>query len=453
ILDFGSLTGIVEGNGFKANIDEGIEPGLAPFLYDNDANDGAIVEVGDNTFVLGTDYDSDDDEYDVNIGTKYPVELAENTINLYYGTNHADADANDDSVFDSRNVFGADSELGLNAFTITPEFAIEKERNQDDLAKYFTLNVDGDLGNISTEFNYKNIDDADADDDDDVTFNGVAPGFDSAQGFDFLASTTLADIVDVEGSYDSYEYGGDYDGESRLGITGEITEDNAPAVAGFDLWTDGEYATFTSVDDDSTLLTWNGTARRYLMDEKVEVKGELKYANIDDEYAAYDGDESATVDGEGELDQIYSAEYAEGMLTAGAEISILQEATNKTVFYADVEPETMNVMSWAVSPYAGIKSAMYSDDSDSELNLEAGVEAVKDINDYSTFTASYDWADKEYDKADSGVLNKWALAVDYDVSDDVTAEVKHEDIDFDADAADEAGYESQALWAGVSASF
>ncbi|MFW6386898.1 MAG: hypothetical protein ACOCZM_02885, partial [Bacillota bacterium] len=326
---------------------------------------------------------------------------------------------------------------------------------EEESETYFDLNVDGDVGPIATEFNYKDIED----------FEGVVGDFDEAKGYDVSGDTTLIDLVDVGVTYEDYsELGGDYD-RPRFGTTAEITEDREAGLLGIDLWTDFEYASFSDPaesddtdSDEGTLMTWNGTARKYLMDENLELKGEMKYANIDEGYGDLDGDVDATEDGEAELDQIYSAEYGKGMLTAGAEMHMLQEDTNKTVLYADVAPDALNVFTWGISPHAGVKSAMYADDdTDTETNLEAGAEATKDINDYSTFTASYDWADKYYEVEHSGTLQKWGALVDYDLSDDVTADLKYKKADFierelDEDD-DDAGYESEALTAGVTVSF
>ncbi|MFW5999422.1 MAG: S-layer homology domain-containing protein, partial [Halanaerobiaceae bacterium] len=102
-LDFTGLSGVVEGNGFKATIEEEINPGLAPFLYNTDTNDGAVVEIGDTSYVLGVEDKSDEDEsnHHVNVGVKHPVNIIGQSLNLYYGTHKHDAPESKTPVFDA----------------------------------------------------------------------------------------------------------------------------------------------------------------------------------------------------------------------------------------------------------------------------------------------------------------------------------------------------------------
>ncbi|MCK8816336.1 S-layer homology domain-containing protein [Natroniella sulfidigena] len=107
----------------------------------------------------------------------------------------------------------------------------------------------------------------------------------------------------------------------------------------------------------------------------------------------------------------------------------------------------------SIAPYAELASIYDNIDNERHLNTEAGVDAAYEANDRVTLTGSYAWADKEA-RVD-GLLGEKVtsqLGADYRVSDDATASINYETIDFTG-AVDTDSFDAQSITGEVSVNF
>ncbi|WP_408955136.1 S-layer homology domain-containing protein [Natroniella sp. ANB-PHB2] len=103
------------------------------------------------------------------------------------------------------------------------------------------------------------------------------------------------------------------------------------------------------------------------------------------------------------------------------------------------------------APYAGV-AAIYDIDNNQALNTEAGVDATYEANDRVTLTGSYAWADKEARVDLAGTKVASQLGAEYKVSNDATASINYETIDFTGAEAD-TSFDAQSITGGVSVNF
>ncbi|MFW6028958.1 MAG: S-layer homology domain-containing protein [Halanaerobiales bacterium] len=443
------LSGHISGNGFDAWIEETQALEMKPYLFDGSEDDdddpeypvnGVIVDAFDNTYALS------DDDNTVMAGTE-EMDLLGQTFNFAFGSEG-------ELETDTNRVIGVDTEMDLVGFEVTPEFAVSNS-NFDD--RYFTLNATGEVGPVDTTYNLDMIEDS---------FEAIKADVSESKGHDVLGEMSLG-MVDLSAYYESYEeFNNPY-----TELEAEITEDNAMNLVGFDVFADVAYYNYLDVSD-ATRFAYNTTAKNEMGDltlkgllnkEYISSEFETEYDDTDTyeetddfdktAYAGYDLTDAINASAEmvfdidNELTQTYAVDYEKGIVTAGLE-SVIADSTTTTLTAA-VDPEAYDVMSVSLDPYADFGMEMADETS---MNYALGFDANKALNEYATMTGGFEFADKEFDVDNSGRKLVYDLGVEYEVSEDVSADAKYEVLDFNGEDSDDS-YKAEKATAGVSVSF
>jgi hypothetical protein len=464
-----SITGKISGNGFDATVKKDQERGMKPYLFNGyrDGNDwkenkvhGVVVDTANGTYFLH------------GVEGKYAVAGSNDFdllggFNVVYGFEKAYDDLID--VEASTNVlFGVNKTFNLGNIEVTPEFAMNKGVRE---GKYFTLNAKGKLAVIDTTFNYKNIEE-------DFT-SIVGRGNDEEKGFDVKGETSVG-ILDVTGYYEDYEQ----KGTALTYFTGEVKEENAVKLLGFNFFADGGYRSYLDIED-ATSRFFNLNAKNSF--GKLDVHGKLEYQVTTKDFADKAGDDfedeadkldkkltlgynftdalkagaKYTLDKNNDLtEHVYTVDYDKGIVTAGAKFELDEPKENH--FYAGLnadKAESYDLLNVALTPYFEFKTWTEED----VRNIIAGVDARKAINEYADLVAGYEYYDSQKDLTDNdhdyyghGTLQKTKLGVEYRITDDVKATADYKHLEFvankDLNPALK-GFEADLISAGVSVAF
>ncbi len=462
------LYGEIYGPDFKAMIGEDQALTLKPYLFDgtvdeddddgDDADDdplfpvnGVIVEAFGNTYVLSsteaTHYP--EDEKTIVAGTE-SVNVKGLALNFGFGYY--------DPMGASKNgVFGVDTTFDAAGFAITPTLAVSDKEFSE---RYFTLNATGDLGPIATIFNYKNIE----------GFEAIAADVADSKGFDIEGSMTVAPV-------DLVLYYENYDGSSPFTeFTADVTDENAQDFAGFDVYGNAVYATYSDVTD-ATAQIFNLYGDKEM--DPLTVSAGLEYNKttqpFEDEYADTDVYEKAdafdkfvgvtyqvspavdvgakyTFDVNNELAHLYTANYAQGIVTAGLEKYIDNpDDDDDTILTASITPDAYDLYSVLVTPYADFGYKIDASASENFTNYAVGVDAEKAMSEKATLTGKLEYADKEFDVDNAGIKVTKEIAFEYLLTEDVSATASYLNMDFTGDVADD--YNVKKATAGVSVAF
>ncbi|MCK8827303.1 S-layer homology domain-containing protein [Natroniella acetigena] len=214
------------------------------------------------------------------------------------------------------------------------------------------------------------------------------------KGYDIGLFTDL-DKIELGARYEDY----DVEGQDTI-LMAEVIEENPYTLYGVDVFGNYEYG----LDSEDEV--------RY-----VEANKDLNDISV---VAFYDFDNTEDV-----ADKVMSVAYAPEFKFSGVNFA----------------------------PHASV-AAIYDIDNDQHLNTEAGVDATYEANDRVTLTGSYAWADKEA-RVEDGLAGEKVtsqLGVDYRVSDDATASINYETIDFTG-AEDVDSFDAQSITGGVSVNF
>lgn len=471
--DLDSIEGTIAGHGFDATIESGQDGDLRPYLFDDEDVDGVVLNIYDNTYYLH----SDANDF-VFAGSS---KLA--GLNFVFGYKSAF----EDLYANANKIIGVYNTYELAGFDVTPELALS---GLDFASRYFTLEAKGDLGDIATTFNYKNITDQ---------FTPIMDdGLEDTVGFDIKGETDFG-RVDLMGLYRTYD--GPY-----TSFTAEVAGDNAFDLGGMDLTADFEHSTYLNVTG-ATRTVFNVTGKNNMADIDVTTKLEWDQTTADFETAdanfneedeadkfdkslnlAYDISSTldATADykmGKGSTDlinHVYKLNYANAPFTAGAELDLLGDTkfnaeykenaiiaggllnldgTNEVYASYNIDKEkALDIMSVDVKPYAEIKAWM---DAATVRNITLGVEGEKAISDYASLTAAYSWKDYQKDISPGnrssylGTFREFDLGFAYDITNNVKATADYRNLAFDGVDSnnDSANFIVNKLSAGVSASF
>ena len=475
IFTVDDLYGEISGSEFTAKIGEDQALTLKPYLFDGtvdedeeDSDDddddplypvnGVIVEAFGNTYVL-SQTDDDPTHYNAGYAADKTIMAGTETISVQGLDLNFGFGAYDFMGDDTNGILGVDTVLNAGEFTVTPTLAISDKEFEE---RYFTLNVVGDMGPVATVFNYENIED----------FEDIQAGVSDSKGFDVEGSMTV-DPVDV------VMYFEDYDGSSSFTeFTADVTAENAQDLAGMDVYGNAVYATYND-NTDSTAQIFNLYADKAMGD--LTINSGLEYdettANFETDYDDTDVYEEAdafdkfvgadyvvsdaitvgaklTFDKDNELAHLYTADYAQGILTAGLEKYIDDpdaDEDNDTFMTASVDPEAYNVYSISMDPYACFGYKIDDSASENFVNYALGVDAEKALSDKATLTGKLEYADKEFDVDNAGTKLTKELGFEYLITDDVSATASYLDMDFEGDSVDD--YDVQKATAGVSVAF
>lgn len=146
----------------------------------------------------------------------------------------------------------------------------------------------------------------------------------------------------------------------------------------------------------------------------------------------------------------FTAEYAQGILAADF-TKYLNDAdnTDDMIINGSVTPDAVVLAGFNVAPYA---EAGYKVSADNYKNYAVGVNADKALSEAATFTAKYEYADKEFGVNNAGTAKTTELGLDYSITEDLTANFSYVNLDFDADVAADS-YEVKKASVGVELAF
>lgn len=454
-----SISGTITGNDFTATIKRDQERGLKPYLFDgyrdgddwkNNKVQGVVVDTANGTYFIHSDVVRNEDGDKVEDAKKYAI-AGSNEIDFLGGFNVVYGFEKDYGklieVENSTNVlFGVNKTFNLGDFDVTPEFAMNKGSEEE--GHYFTLNAKGKLAVIDTTFNYKNIE---------AGFTSIV-GRDNKEekGFDVKGETSVG-IVDVVGYYEDYD-------NTLTYFTGEVKEENAVNLLGFNFFADGGYRSYTNLED-ATSKFFNMNAKNSF--GKLDVHGKLEWQDttqLFDDTAGDDFEEFADgrfdkildldynfsdalkagafykLDKNNDLaEHVYNVDYAKGIVTAGAEFK-LQDNDKENHFYAGLnadKADSYDLLSVAFTPYVEFKTWTQAE----RTNIIAGVDARKALTEYADLVAGYEYYDSQKDLTDDdhdyyghGTLKTTKLGVEYRITDDVTATANYKHLDFVANS-------------------
>ncbi len=447
-----SLSGHITGNDLDLWIDEAQSLTMRPYLFDadNDVN-GVIVDAFGNDYVMHNDVST------VLAGTE-SLDLFGQTFDFVVGLEG-----------DSNKVAGVRTTMELAGFEVSPEFAVSDKQLKE---TYMTVNATGDLGPVATTYNMNLID---------STFTPIEASVTPIKGHDLLGEMSVG-IVDFDAYYQAYNDGGSGAfGNHYAALEAEIVEENAINFAGFDVTADAAYNSLFNFTDASR-MAFNTTAKN-VMNDKLTLTGKFNYAAVGSNFVSnyqnlevvdstafdaaadtlsttgrvdYTVNDAISTSAEmvydldgSSLSQTYTADYVKGIYSAGWESVIAGSSTHTLT--ASVDPEAYNVMEVNLDPYASFKYEMASSNS---MNYVFGLDADKALNEYATMTAGFEYADKDMvgDNGVTGTKVAYDLGVDYEISEDVTANGGYEVLNFTGDSSAD-DYKVRRATAGVSVSF
>ncbi|MFW6029333.1 MAG: hypothetical protein ACOCRO_03675, partial [Halanaerobiales bacterium] len=238
------------------------------------------------------------------------------------------------------------------------------------------------------------------------------------------------------------------------------------------------FASYTSDDEDATNKVFNAKATRAFGD--LDVTGKLEWQKMTEFYATRDDDDNETdkfdkildlgytfsdaltaganykLDKESDLvDHKYNVDYAKDAIAAGAELDVAGEEQKLYANYNIDKEESFDIMALAIKPYADFTTWLQEE----ATNINLGVEAVREVTEYATLSAGYDWysiekdvTDDDHEILDLGTLNKKWVKGTYAISDDVEAFGEFINLDFDADDNNN-DFKADKITAGVEVAF
>ncbi|MFP4660598.1 MAG: S-layer homology domain-containing protein [Halanaerobiales bacterium] len=468
-----SISAVITGPEFVATIKEGQEEKVRDYLFDAHMDDDDLINgtngikletMGETYLLTGFELGEDDeDNMSANdhyafAGTNKLETLAD--INFVYGFEVG----TDELIKANNNVFGLYRTFDFAGFDVTPELAIS---NTDLEELYFTLNAEGNVGNIDTTFNFKNIEEA---------FEPVYADVDAAEGYDIKGEKNVG-IVDLVAFHEDY-------GNPFTYVEGEVTEANGIEVVGFNVFGNAAFRTYSDATNATSELVTVQAKNSY---GKLDVLGKVEHQETTNQFDVEDGDigkdddtyetEEDKLDTSIDLDyafsnslkagafykwnqdmnmseHVYNVDYARGIVTAGAEMKIEADENHVYAGLNADKAESYDILAMNVTPYAQYK---FWDKDVNTTNLLAGVETSKAVNEYATLTAAYEYASYEEDDDfgddtfNAGTLLTTKLGASYKITEDVSANADYRNLNFDGDTAQD--YQADEVTAGVSVSF